>query len=133
MIKYSDILSTKIVKEKVDEAIKNSKKSGKEYGFNICLRECDITATEVIRGNKYSIILENICPGVKIGSFHVHPMSQDASPSPKDLANLEENGYEKFVCIGVNIKNTNGRGEDRKIKCFDNEDSKPDSYFWINV
>jgi hypothetical protein len=120
MTKYKDILSTKIVKERIDEAMDKSKKSGKEHGFNICSTGQEITATKIIDGNRDSITMENTCQGVKIGSFHVHPVSGVAIPSPGDMENLEENGDEKFVCIGVNLDSLNGT---RKIvKCFDNED-----------
>ncbi len=120
MTKYDEILGNKIVKEKIDEAMDKSKKSGKEHGFNICSTGQDITATEIVDGNSDSITMENTCLGVKIGSFHVHPVSKLAIPSPGDMENLEENGYEKFVCIGVNLDSLNGT---RKIvKCFDNED-----------
>lgn len=121
MTKYSDILSIKIVKEKIDEAMDKSRKSGKEHGFNICFQEEDFTATEVVDGGRDSITLENRCPGVKIGSFHVHPRSRAVIPSPKDLANLKENGEEKFFCIGVNVNGLNGAR--KVIKCFDTEDS----------
>ncbi len=58
MTKYSDLLSTKIVTEKIDEAMDKSKESGKEHGFNICSLGEDITATEVIDGNRDSITFE---------------------------------------------------------------------------
>lgn len=121
MTKYSDILNTKVVKEKIDEAMNKSKKSGREYGFNICSSILgNITATKVEEGDSHSITLENDCPEANIGSFHVHPMSQAAIPSPKDLANLKRNGEEEILCIGVNVNGLNG---DRKvIRCFDNED-----------
>lgn len=116
MTNYSDML-TKIVKEKIDVTMNKSKETGKEHGFNICSNGEDITATELVEGNRDSITLEDTCPGVKIGSFHVHPMSLLAIPSPKDISNLEDNDEEKFVCIGVNLNGLNGT---RKIvKCFD--------------
>lgn len=125
MTKYSDILNTKVVKEKIDEAMNKSKKSGREYGFNICSSGLgNITATKVEEGDSHSITLENDCPEANIGSFHVHPMSRAVIPSPRDMASLKENGSEKFVCIGVDAKNKVG---DRKIKCFDYEDLKSSS------
>lgn len=115
MTKYSDIL--KIFNRKIDVAMNKSKETGKEYGFNICSNGVDITATEIVDGNIDSITLEDTCPRVKIGSFHVHPMSLLAIPSTKDISNLEDNDEEKFVCIGVNLNDSNGT---RKIvKCFD--------------
>jgi hypothetical protein len=117
---YNEILDVEIVKQKIDEAMNRSKESGKEHGFNICLLGEDITATEVMDGNRDSITIKDNCPGVKIGSFHVHPRSRAVIPSPKDLANLKENGEEKFFCIGVNINDLNGFR--KVIRCYDNED-----------
>ncbi len=124
MTKYNKILNMKIVKERINEAMDRARQSGREQGFNICNIGEDFIATEVVDGDRDSITIENTCPGVKVGSFHVHTESRAAIPSPKDLANLDD-GDEKFFCIGVNIKNT----KDREIKCFDNDDLKPLSYF----
>ncbi len=120
MTKYDDILGNKIVKEKIDEAMDKSK-NGREHGFNICSTGQDITATEVVDGNRDSITMENNCPGVKIGSFHVHPMSEIVYPSPKDFTNINENDGEKFLCIGANIND--GNGTRKVVKCFGDEDS----------
>lgn len=119
MTKYNNILNNKIVEEKIDEALELSKESGKEHGFNICLTRAEITTTDMEEGDRDFISIENKCPGMKLGSFHVHPGSKDAIPSPKDIANIQREKY-RFFCIGVNVNGMNG---DRKIvRCFDNED-----------
>lgn len=120
MNKYDKILNTKIVKEQINEAMEKSK-SGKEHGFNICLNGEDITTTEIVDGNSNSITMENTCPGVKVGSFHVHPMSQIVYPSPKDFVNINENDGEKFLCIGANVND--GNRTRKVVQCFDREDS----------
>ncbi len=130
MSKYDNILNVEIIKKKIDEVLEKSKHSGKEHGFNICSLAGEITATEVVGGDSSSITLEDTCPEVKIGSvkiasFHSHTDSRAAIPSTKDLSNLDD--IDRFVCIGVNIENT----KDREIKCFDNDDLKPLSYFKI--
>ncbi len=76
----------------------------------------DITATEVVKGSRYSITIENNCPGLKIGSFHIHPVSRIVFPSPRDIADFEEN-EEQFMCIGAHAK-----GNRKVVRCFDRED-----------
>lgn len=75
--------NTKIVKEKIDEAMNKFKQTGKEYRFNICEVGKEITATEVEEGDGNLMKPKNSCPG-QIGSFHIHPEIKDAIPSPVD-------------------------------------------------
>lgn len=115
MTKYNNILSNKIVEEKIDEAMELSKESGKEAGFNICLTGGEIITTAIEKGGRDFVSIENKCPGLKIGSFHVHPGSKDAIPSPRDIDNIRYEKY-RFLCIGTNVNSING---DRKIvRCF---------------
>ncbi len=77
--------NTKIVKEKIDEAMNKFKDTGKEYRFNICSTDKEITATEVEEGDGNFIKPKNSCPEMEIGSFHVHPRSKDTIPSPIEI------------------------------------------------
>ncbi len=73
----------KHVEEKIDEALKLSKETGKDHGFSICQSGEEIIATKVDRDFTSS---ENKCPGAQsIGSFHFQPVSKDVPPSPKDI------------------------------------------------
>ncbi len=77
--------NTKIVKEKFDEAINKFKQTGKEYGFKICEVGKEITATELEEGDGNFMKPKNSCPGMEIGSFHLHPEIKDAIPSPIEI------------------------------------------------
>ncbi len=119
MSELNEILDVEIVREKINEAMNKTKKTGKEHGFNICF-DNDITTTAIVKGDRDSVTIENTCPGKKIGSFHVHTWGRDAFPSPKDLKNLRENGEERFFCIGLNVKSLNGTC--KIVKCYNRED-----------
>jgi hypothetical protein len=84
MARYKDI------EEKIDEALKLSKNSGKEYGFNICMSDGKITTTN-IEEDKNIINSENKCPGTKLGSFNIHPENTDALPSPNNIPDIQPN------------------------------------------
>ncbi len=73
---------TKIVKEKIDEAMSRFKETGKRYGFGICSNGKEISTTEIKEGDG-----NNCPPGMDIGSFHVHPVIRDAIPTPVDIKN----------------------------------------------
>lgn len=106
----------KAVEEKIDEALALSKETGNEYGFNICMSGDEITTTKIEEGYKDVISINNKCPELYIGSFHVHPKSKDARPSQKDIQNARYG----FFCIGVNSKDMNGDG--KIVKCFNDKD-----------
>ncbi len=73
----------KHVEEKLDEALRLSKETGKEHAFSICQTGEEITATKVERDLASS---ENKCPEAQsIGYFHFQPVSKDVPPSPKDI------------------------------------------------
>jgi hypothetical protein len=76
----------KHVEEKIDEALKLSKETGKEHGFSICQSGEEITATKVDRDFAGS---ENKCRGTKLGSFNFQPVSKDVPPSPKDISDIQ--------------------------------------------
>ena len=78
---------TKIVKEKIDEAMNRFKETGKGYGFGICSNGNEITATELKEGDGRT----NGCPEMQIGSFHVHPGIKEANPSLIDIGNPKQN------------------------------------------
>jgi hypothetical protein len=72
---------TKIVKEKIDEAMSRFKETGKGYGFGICSNGKQISTTEIKEGDGKM----NSCPENQIGSFNIHPGIKDVPPSPKDI------------------------------------------------
>lgn len=78
MTKYKD------VEEKIDEALNLSKKTGKEHGFTICQTGEKIISSKIEELGKEFTIDENKCPGMKLGSFHIHPEGNIAIPIPKD-------------------------------------------------
>lgn len=78
MTKYKD------VEEKIDEALKLSKKTGKEHLFNICKSDTEITTTNIQEVDKEFAGNMIKCQGM-IGSFRVHQGSDDAIQSPKDI------------------------------------------------
>ena len=82
MTKYKD------VEEKIDKALKLSKKTGKEHRFNICQSGEEITSSEIEEQGKEFTGNENKCPGTKLGSFQIHPES-NVVPSPKDSTNIQ--------------------------------------------
>ena len=87
-LKGGEILTKyKNMEEKLDEALKLSKETGKEHGFNICQSgaEAEITTTNIQEVDRDFTINENKCPETRLGSFHVYPESKDAASSPKDI------------------------------------------------
>ena len=78
MSKYKD------VEERIDEALKLSKKTGKEHVFNICQSGAEISSSNIKELGKEFIGDENKCPGTKLGSFHINPES-NAISSPNDI------------------------------------------------
>ncbi len=82
MTKYKDI------ENKIDEAVKLSQQSGKNYGFDVCLSNGKITATNIEERDKNFISKEDECQGTK-GSFSVHQGS--ATPSLKETPGIQSN------------------------------------------
>jgi hypothetical protein len=78
----------KNVEEKIDEALKLSKETGKEQGFNICQSGEEITTTNIQEVDR-DLSDENKCPETNLGSLHVYPESKDAAPFPKDISNIQ--------------------------------------------
>ena len=78
----------KNVEEKIDEALKLSKKTGKEHIFNICQSGAEISSSNIREMGKEFTGDENKCLGTKLGSFHINPES-NAIPSPKDITPIQ--------------------------------------------
>ena len=78
MTKYKD------VEEKIDEALKLSKKTGKEQVFSLCQSGSIISSSNIKEMGKEFTGDENKCLGTKLGSFHINPESI-AIPSPNDV------------------------------------------------
>jgi hypothetical protein len=74
MTKYKNL------EEKIDEALKLTKDTGKEHQFDLCQSEGAVTATNVLE------VSSEKCPGTRLGSFSTYP----ESTSPKDQPGVQK-------------------------------------------
>jgi hypothetical protein len=119
-MKHCDILDKEDIKKKTVEALRKTKETNREHGFNFCSANGKAMATYVEGGEKNSVGIKDICPrgATIIGALHIHTRSslnKDAIPSPTDIKkSIVENMA--FFCIGAN---TGGKGI---VRCFSKED-----------
>lgn len=118
--KYCNILDKEDVKKKTLDALRRSKETDREHGFNFCSTNGKTVATYIEGGEKDSVGIKDVCPAEAniIGALHIHTrpsLSKDAIPSPTDIQkSIAENMA--FFCIGTNI---DGKGV---VRCFGKED-----------
>ncbi len=75
MTKYKNL------EEKIDEALKLTKDTGKEHQFDLCQPDgAEITATNIQE------VGSEKCPGTRLGSFRTYP----ESTSPKDQPGVQK-------------------------------------------
>lgn len=117
--RYDDVLDIKYVKQKIQESIKRSRETNKEYGFDFFIDNGKIVTTDIIEGEKNSLESRNrYSKGIKVvGNFHVHTRltDNDVVPSPGDIKKGVTENFD-FFCIGASLD------DHEIIRCFTKND-----------
>jgi len=113
VIDINMLLDRDDIKEKIVESLVNTKKIGKEQGFNV-YKDKDIVIGEIIEGEKLSLGNKERSNRKMVGALHTHTIltsTNDILPSQADIAKALKDKL-NFFCVG-GIKENIGM-----IRCF---------------
>ena len=125
-IKLNSFTLPNDVIRKMEDKLRESEKTGIEYGFNLCRKPgSDIIIDRThCAGDECSIRLKRTCgrlDEILVGDYHIHPL-MCANPSFQDMITTYETG---LGCIGS--------VEDNEIKCFVRKGEVPDPTVIPNI
>lgn len=117
-----DLKKLEAFKSQMFEALRRTRDTGREHGFNVCKEDGSYKAKDICEGDKCSVRTQRCqWPNTLVG-YHTHPPGKGRLFSAEDVfAQIADQG--EFMCIG---SVTSKRAKDGQVACYKMDHKSPE-------